>query len=83
MTSKNKRGFATLDLETRRAIASMGGKAAHAQGRAHVFTSEEARLAGAKGGTAVAKNAGHMAAIGRTGGLARHRRKAKGAHLTR
>ncbi len=31
-----------------REIASMGGKAAHEHGRAHRFTSEEARAAGKK-----------------------------------
>ena len=43
-------GFAGMSLEKRRAIASLGGKAAHAQGRAHKFTSEEAQVAGRKGG---------------------------------
>jgi hypothetical protein len=33
-----------------RAIASMGGKAGHAMGRAHEWTKEEARRAGRKGG---------------------------------
>ncbi|MBX3231042.1 MAG: hypothetical protein KIT84_36895 [Labilithrix sp.] len=33
-------------------IASKGGKAAHAAGTAHQFTSEEARAAGKKGGVA-------------------------------
>ncbi|WP_169928743.1 KGG domain-containing protein [Labilithrix luteola] len=33
-------------------IASKGGKAAHAAGTAHQFTSEEARDAGRKGGVA-------------------------------
>ena len=43
-------GFAGMSLEKRRAIASLGGKAAHEQGRAHKFTSEEAQAAGRKGG---------------------------------
>lgn len=33
-----------------REIASKGGKAAHAKGTAHEWTTEEARLAGRKGG---------------------------------
>jgi hypothetical protein len=33
-------------------IASKGGKAAHAAGTAHQFTSDEARAAGKKGGVA-------------------------------
>ncbi len=43
-----KRGFAVLSPEKKREIASMGGKAAHEHGRAHRFTSEEARAAGKK-----------------------------------
>lgn len=35
-----------MDPETQREIASKGGKAAHEQGNAHEFTSEEAREAG-------------------------------------
>jgi uncharacterized protein len=34
------------------AIASKGGKAAHERGTAHEFTTEEARVAGRKGGQA-------------------------------
>jgi general stress protein YciG len=45
-------GFAGMDEERQREIASMGGKAAHASGNAHEFTSEEAREAGRKGGQA-------------------------------
>lgn len=47
-----RRGFAAMDPALVRAIASKGGRAAHAQGRAHQFTSEEARIAGTKGGNA-------------------------------
>ena len=46
------RGFAGMDREKQREIASKGGRAAHAQGTAHEFTSEEAREAGRKGGEA-------------------------------
>ena len=49
---KSRRGFASMSLEKRRAIASMGGKAGHALGRAHQFTHEEAVAAGRKGGKA-------------------------------
>lgn len=48
--SKLRKGFAAMSLERRREIASMGGRAAHAKGTAHEFTSEEARQAGRKGG---------------------------------
>ncbi len=45
-----RRGFASMSREKQRAIASKGGKAAHAKGTAHRFTTEEAREAGRKGG---------------------------------
>jgi len=48
MAEKGKRGFAGMDAEKQRQIASKGGKAAHQKGRAHEFTSEEAREAGRK-----------------------------------
>ena len=50
--SGRPRGFAAMDPEQQRAIASAGGRAAHASGHAHEFTSEEARAAGRKGGEA-------------------------------
>lgn len=46
------RGFAGMDPTMQREIASEGGRAAHASGHAHEFTSEEARNAGRKGGEA-------------------------------
>lgn len=49
---KKHRGFAAMDPEQRREIASKGGKSAHAQGKAHRFTTEEAKAAGLKGGNA-------------------------------
>ena len=67
-TTKRRRGFAALDAETRRRIASRGGKAAHDKGRAHEFSGEEARQAGKKGGERVSTNREHMAEIGRRGG---------------
>lgn len=48
---RDKRGFASMDEAKQREIASKGGKAAHAKGTAHEFTSEEAREAGRKGGS--------------------------------
>lgn len=58
MTQNNseKRGFAAMDEEQRREIASQGGHAAHEKGTAHEFTSEEAREAGKKGGEARSNN---------------------------
>lgn len=42
----SKRGFASMDPQRQREIAAQGGRAAHASGNAHEFTSEEAREAG-------------------------------------
>ncbi len=66
------RGFAGMDDEKQREIASKGGKAAHEKGTAHEFTSEEAREAGKKGGEAVSQDRQHMAEIGREGGSHSH-----------
>lgn len=71
----SRRGFASMDVERQRQIASEGGRAAHARGTAHEFDSNEAREAGRKGGVVVSQKPGHMAAIGRRGGLARGVRK--------
>jgi general stress protein YciG len=68
---RSNRGFASMDREKQREIASKGGRAAHAKGTAHEFNSNEARDAGRKGGVAVSRNREHMAAIGRKGGEAR------------
>lgn len=67
----SKRGFASMDPGKQREIASKGGRAAHAKGTAHEFTSDEARVAGRKGGEAVSRDRAHMAAIGREGGHSR------------
>ena len=42
----SKRGFASMEPQKQREIAAEGGRAAHASGNAHEFTSEEARKAG-------------------------------------
>jgi len=59
-----------MDPTKQKQIASKGGRAAHLQGTAHQFSSEEARTAGRKGGLAVSRNSRHMAEIGRRGGAA-------------
>jgi general stress protein YciG len=46
------RGFASMDPDKQREIASKGGRAAHVQGTAHEWSSDEARAAGRKGGAA-------------------------------
>ena len=50
--TRNKRGFALMDKDKQRVIASKGGRLAHEQGKAHEWTSREARAAGRKGGLA-------------------------------
>jgi uncharacterized protein len=79
MAEKSNRGFAGMDTDKQRQIASKGGKAAHAKGTAHKFTTEEAREAGRKGGQAAhAKGTAHKftpdeaRAAGRKGGLRSH-----------
>jgi general stress protein YciG len=52
----SKKGFASMDPNKQREIASKGGKAAHMSGNAHQFTSEEARVAGRKGGVSRGRN---------------------------
>lgn len=49
-TSRGQQGFASMPKERQREIASKGGKAAHAQGTAHEWDSEEAAAAGRRGG---------------------------------
>lgn len=46
------RGFASMDQDRQRQIASDGGRAAHKKGKAHEWTREEAQAAGRKGGLA-------------------------------
>jgi general stress protein YciG len=47
---KSVRGFAAMNTEKQREIARKGGRAAHEQGVAHEWSSNEAREAGKKGG---------------------------------
>ena len=76
--TRSNRGFASMDREKQKEIASKGGRAAHAKGTAHEFDSGEAREAGRKGGVAVSRNREHMAAIGRRGGEARGQSRNRG-----
>lgn len=68
MSDTSNRGFASMDDEKQREIASKGGKAAHEKGTAHEFTSDEAREAGRKGGETVSEDREHMSEIGKKGG---------------
>jgi general stress protein YciG len=76
--SRSNRGFAAMDADQQREIASKGGRAAHEQGTAHEFSPDEARAAGRKGGVSVSKNRQHMSEIGRKGGEARGRKQGRG-----
>ncbi|MDB4924020.1 KGG domain-containing protein [Mucilaginibacter sp.] len=51
-SGSSNRGFASMDDDKQREIASKGGKAAHESGHAHEFDSKEAKEAGRKGGKA-------------------------------
>ena len=75
MGAKSRRGFAAMDPEKQKAIASKGGQAAHAKETAHQFDSAEAREAGRKGGKAISQDRAHMSRIGRKGGKMRGSRK--------
>lgn len=51
-TNTSRRGFASMDKDKQRQIASKGGRAAHERGTAHEFNSREAAEAGRLGGLA-------------------------------
>jgi len=73
---KRRSGFALLDPQRMREIASQGGKMAHRKGTAHEFSSDLARRAGRKGGLSVSADRAHMRKIGRLGGLHKGKRRA-------
>ncbi len=66
-----------MSPEKQRQIASEGGRAAHKQGVAHEWNSDEARRAGRKGGQIVSQNREHMSEIGRRGGQSSGGRRSK------
>ncbi|NDJ19084.1 stress-induced protein [Myxacorys almedinensis A] len=72
MSDTSKRGFASMDEDKQREIASKGGKTAHEKGTAHEFTSEEAKESGQKGGEATSQDREHMSEIGKKGGENSH-----------
>lgn len=74
-----KRGFAAMPPERVREIARSGGQKAHRMRRAHQWNGDEAKVAGAKGGRKVSSDRAHMAEIGRKGGEAAAKRRAKRA----
>jgi general stress protein YciG len=87
MAEKERRGFASMDLQKQREIASKGGRAAHEKGTAHEFDASEAREAGRKGGkVAHEKGTAHeftsqeAREAGRKGGQARSKNAAKNSN---
>jgi uncharacterized protein len=73
----SRRGFASMDEDKQREIASKGGKAAHEKGTAHEFNSAEAREAGKAAhekGTAHEFTSEEAREAGRKGGHAAHER---------
>lgn len=77
-TNTRNRGFASMAAEKQREIARKGGRAAHEKGKAHEFTTDEARMAGRKGGEKVSVDRNHMAEIGRRGGRSSATRRRAG-----
>lgn len=73
MPGIKNRGFASMEKGRQKEVASRGGKAAHRVGKAHEFTSQEARVAGRKGGEVTARTHGESfySAIGKKGGKSR------------
>lgn len=67
---KERRGFASMSPEKQREIASKGGRAAHAKGTAHEWTSEEARSAGRKGGQISRGGRGRLSPMSESGDAA-------------
>ena len=67
-----KRGFAVMDPERVKEIASKGGKAAQTKGTGRRWTKEQATAAGRKGGVKVSRDREHMKRIGSAGGKKAH-----------
>lgn len=59
---KQRRGFGAMDPAKQREIARKGGKASHAKGTGHEWTTEAAREAGRLGGKASRGGLGKLAA---------------------
>ena len=75
--STTNRGFAALAPEKLKEIARRGGQAVQRLGKAHIFTREEAREGGKKGGQVVSRDRAHMATIGHRGAVSPRRQRAK------
>jgi hypothetical protein len=66
-SAKKPRGFATMSKADVARLAARGGKAAHARGVAHEFTSEEASAAGRIGGKVTQERKREMKNVNREG----------------
>ena len=76
----SNRGFASMDPERQRQIASEGGKAAHEKGTAHEFTSEEARRAGSMShGNRQAAQSGSRSGVSTSVGASKQQDSKEGA----
>jgi general stress protein YciG len=71
------RGFAALSPDRRHEISSKGGRTAHAQGRAHQYTSKTAAIAGRKGGLAVSADKEYMQELARKSVAVRKKKELK------
>ena len=79
-SSRSLRGFASMNKDKQKEIASKGGRAAHEKGTAHEFNSNEASAAAKKGherGTAHEFTPEEARVAGRKGGLARAMNRGK------
>jgi len=84
-TGRSLRGFASMDKEKQKEIASKGGRAAHEKGTAHEFNSNEASAAAKKGherGTAHEFTPEEARVAGRKGGLARAQNRGKNGEMS-
>lgn len=77
--ARSNRGFAGMEPDKQRQIASKGGQASGGRNLENVDRS----AAGRKGGQAVARNREHMAEIGRKGGQAVARNREHMANIGR
>lgn len=66
------RGFASMPVSVRKAIAAKGGLSTH--GRRYRFTSETARLAGVQSAVVHPRSAERMRELGRLSGASRRRK---------
>ena len=69
--------FATLTPKQRKEWGRRGGLKTWSLGKGPIFTPEEAREAGKKGGYAISRDRAHMAEIGHRGAVSPRRQRTK------